>query len=63
MFLFNTNRIGELASEESIQKAATALIRLPWKPLLQALAIMWGVVLVMAFSMLFVIRLALSIPL
>jgi hypothetical protein len=63
MWLFNTNRIVELFQEEKMQSAVQAFLRLPSKPVFKALAVLWTVLLAMVFTMIFIVRLALSIPL
>lgn len=63
MWLFNLDRISELMAEETIQKAARTLLALPSKPVLKAVAVLWTVFLAMVFTLLFVVRLALAIPL
>lgn len=59
----NPDRITEIFSEESVQKAAKAVLRYRNKEVLQVLAWGWAIFLAMTFSLLFTIRLAFTLPL
>ncbi len=60
---FNPDRIAELMKEERVRKAAEIILSYANRDVLLVLFYAWMIVLGMSFSLLFVIRLALSIPL
>lgn len=62
-FFFNANRIAELISEERFRKAADAILQYANRDVLLVLLYGWGIFLGMVFSLIFTVRLALSIPL
>ncbi len=62
-FLPNPDRIAELISEERFKKAAEAILAYANRDVLLVLLYGWCIVLGMTFTLLFTIRLALSIPL
>lgn len=62
-WFFNMNRLDELFEEEKIQQAARTLLNLSTLPVLKAFAVVWTAVLLMVFTFLLTIRLALSLPL
>ena len=59
----NPNRIQELFTEEKVKRAADKILAYRSKEVLQVIAWAWGIVLLMTFSLLFTVRLALSLPL
>lgn len=63
MWYPNPTRIRELFDEERVRRAADAVLTYKTKEVLQLLAWAWGIVLVMVFTLLAVVRLALSFPL
>ncbi len=62
-WFFNPDRIGELMKDDRIRRAAEALLQYANRDVLLVLLYGWMVVLAMTFTLLFTIRVALSIPL
>ena len=60
---FNPDRIAELMKEDRVRKAAEIILSYANRDVFLVLLYGWTIVLAMTFSLLFVIRLALSIPL
>ena len=61
MWFHNLNRLSEL-NDEGVTTAAQALLRLPSKPVLRALSIVWGIILLMVFTGIYAVRLAAYLP-
>lgn len=62
-YFFNPNRFAELVKEEHVKRAAEAILLYANRDVLLVLVYGWCILLAAVFSLLFTIRLALSIPL
>ena len=59
----NPGRLFEKLTEDQVQSAAQAIRKAVSLPVLKALVLGWGVFLVMIFTLLFTVRIALTLPL
>jgi len=60
---FNFNRLREVFRTEAAREAIETFLTYKRPEVVKTIAALWGVLLVMVFTMVFTIRLALSIPL